>query len=172
MLHLTAQERYQKLKRVFARLMYHFTQDDLDDFIQVANSLDDWIKKDPVISKDQRRLLHKFVVPKSIDWQTCHQVANAQKHMTGKPPPQPGAPIIKAIHCQIGASRGVIHHHSGRLVGVGDEITIEYADGSSDSALAFVIRTFKHLHFIFEIEPVPLEQRIIPTFDQLLNGLP
>ena len=36
MLHKTAQERYTKLKKVFARLKSNFNRDDLDDFIQTA----------------------------------------------------------------------------------------------------------------------------------------
>src|ERR1035438_925886 len=81
MLHRTSQERYEKLKRVFARLMERFNRDDLDDFIQTANSLREWIMQDDTLSSEQRAHLERFVVPKSLDWQNCHQIANAQKHV-------------------------------------------------------------------------------------------
>src|SRR6266436_4530701 len=54
MLHRTAQERYEKLKKVFTRLMDRFSRDDLDDFIQTANSLPDWIKGDGTLSREQK----------------------------------------------------------------------------------------------------------------------
>jgi hypothetical protein len=39
MLHKTAEERYGKLKKVFARLMRQFNREDLDDFVLTASSL-------------------------------------------------------------------------------------------------------------------------------------
>src|ERR1035438_1855968 len=81
MLHRTSQERYEKLKRVFARLMERFNRDDLDDFIQTANSLREWIMQDDTLSSEQRAHLERFEIPKSLDWQICHQIANAQKHV-------------------------------------------------------------------------------------------
>jgi hypothetical protein len=44
MLHKTAEQRYQKLRRQFRRLMNHFDLEALDDFIQTAHSLRDWIQ--------------------------------------------------------------------------------------------------------------------------------
>jgi hypothetical protein len=46
MLHKTIEERYEKLKKVFARLMQQFNRDDLDDFVPTANSLREWIRRD------------------------------------------------------------------------------------------------------------------------------
>ncbi len=52
MLHTTAQERYQKLKKLFRRLMDEFNRDDLDDFIATAKErwgqterFPSWIKR-------------------------------------------------------------------------------------------------------------------------------
>jgi hypothetical protein len=72
MLHTTALERYAKLKRVFARLMNRFTVDDLDDFIQTANSLREWIEQDASLLPEQKDHLKSFTVPQSIDWQICN----------------------------------------------------------------------------------------------------
>src|SRR5580704_8033199 len=80
MLHTTAQERYQKLKRVFGRLMKNFNRDDLDEFIQTANSLREWIQRDPALTREQRKAAEAFAVPQGLDWQVCHQIANHQKH--------------------------------------------------------------------------------------------
>jgi hypothetical protein len=57
MLHKTPQERYETLKKVFARLMDHFNLDDLDDFVPTANSLPEWIRRDVTRrSPNSRRL--------------------------------------------------------------------------------------------------------------------
>jgi hypothetical protein len=56
-----------------------------------------------------------------------------------------------------------------RVFGAGDEIVIEY-DENCGSALAFVVRTFQHFHYIFEMAPIPPSQRVIPTLTQLLGG--
>src|ERR1700683_3876547 len=80
MLHRTAQERYNKLRTVFTRLKEHFNRDDLDDFIQTANSLREWIRQDSSLTSEQKAHLESFVVPESMDWQICNQIANKQKH--------------------------------------------------------------------------------------------
>jgi hypothetical protein len=76
MLHRTAQERYEKLKKEFTRLMDSFSRDDLDNFIQTANSLPGWITRDG--TQEQKDALKRFLV--SLDWKICNKVANAQKH--------------------------------------------------------------------------------------------
>src|ERR1035438_3038626 len=85
MLHTTAHERYQKLKRVFGRLMKDFNRDDLDDFILTANSLREWIQRDPSLTAEQRAAVEAFAAPEGLDWQVCHQIANHQKHGGAKP---------------------------------------------------------------------------------------
>src|ERR1700683_3181229 len=81
MLHKTAEERYEKLKKVYARLMRQFNRDDLDDFVLTANSLREWIRRDGTLTSDQKAALDRFVVDASLDWQICHQLANNQKHV-------------------------------------------------------------------------------------------
>ena len=56
-----------------------------------------------------------------------------------------------------------------RVVGAGDDIVIEY-NGNSESALAFVVRTFRHFHYIFEVAPIPIEQRKLQGLTELLGG--
>lgn len=53
-----------------------------------------------------------------------------------------------------------------RVIGAGEEITIE-CDGGRESALAFVIRVFRHFHYIFEVAPNPLSDRANLTDDIL-----
>jgi len=84
MLHRTARERYEKLKKVFTRLMEHFNLDDLDDFIQTANSLREWIRRDGTLTQEQKAALERFVVDPSVDWQICNQIANHQKHVSSR----------------------------------------------------------------------------------------
>jgi hypothetical protein len=103
MLHRSAQERYEKLKRVFNRLMDRFNRDDLDDFIQTANSLPEWIRSDGTLSREQKDALERFVVPQSLDWQICHQVANVQKHV--KPNRRSKAPVVVSQYIGNGVAR-------------------------------------------------------------------
>jgi hypothetical protein len=168
MLHRTAQERYEKLKKLFARLMDRFNRDDLDDFIQTANSLPEWIRQDRTLSREQKSALERFVVTESIDWQICHQLANAQKHVKFKPPSKQSAPVVRSVDWKPGGSRGVAVMPSMRVFGAGDEIVIE-CGANRESAFAFAIRTFKHFHFIFEMAPIPLDERVIPTLTQILG---
>lgn len=174
MLHKTALERYAKLKRVFSRLMEKFTLDDLDDFIQTANSLREWIEQDTSLLPEQRDHLKRFTVPQSLDWQICNQVANAQKHVRKANPRsrkrQGGAfiPVITVAEIKSGAGAGFIVPPSRRVIGAGDEIVLS-VDGNRENALGFVIRTFKHFHYIFEMAPIPLGQRVIPTDKELFG---
>jgi hypothetical protein len=65
MLHKTAEDRYQKLRNVFARLKKHFNRHDLDDFIVTANSLREWIWQDATLAPEQKAHLEAFVVPEN-----------------------------------------------------------------------------------------------------------
>jgi hypothetical protein len=162
MLHTTAQERYNKLRKVFARLKNNFNRDDLDDFIQTANSLREWIQKDTTLTPEQKAHLESFVVPESVDWQICNQIAIWQKH-ANRPNPRtrknrrpPGA-IVKAV--QVGPDGvGFTIPTSAQTIGAGEEITIE-CDDQRESALALVVRVFRHFHYIFEIASIPPAQR-------------
>jgi hypothetical protein len=166
MLHRTAQERYEKLKNVFTRLKRNFNRDDLDDFIQTANSLREWIRRDASLTSEQKDALERFVVPQSVDWQICNQIANQQKHVDAKPRHKAikgqadSTPMVTAVQVKPGGS-GFMVPPLMRVVGAGEEITIEY-DGTRTSALAFVVRTFGHFHYIFEVAPIPPGERVIP----------
>jgi hypothetical protein len=171
MLHRTSQERYEKLKRVFARLMQQFNRDDLDDFIQTANSLREWIKHDNTLLSEQLAHLERFVVPESLDWQICNQIANAQKHAKANPRSKkrrnaPPFPTVTVAEVKRGA--GFVVPPSSRVIGAGEEIVIQY-DDRRESALGFAVRTFKHFHYIFEMAPIPVDQRRIPTAEELFG---
>lgn len=173
MLHKTAQERYEKLKRVFIRLMARFNLDDLDDFVQTANSLREWIRRDGALDAEQKAALERFVVDESLDWQICNQIANHQKHVSSRPRTKArrasaSIPTVKAVQLTPGGT-GFAVPPSMRVFGAGDEIVIE-CDGNRESALAFVVRTFRHFHYIFELATVPPDQRVIQDWTQLLVG--
>ncbi len=173
MLHTTAMDRYKKLKRVFARLMNSFDRDDLDDFIQTANSLREWIRRDATLTQEQKSALERFVVDESLDWQICNQLANFQKHSIAKPRSKArrnsaSTPVVKAVHMNPGGT-GFFLPPSMRIIGAGEEIVID-CDGRSESALAFVIRTFRHFHYIFEVAPVPPCERDSQSLTELLGG--
>ena len=163
MLHETAHERYEKLKKVYTRLMQRFDRDDLEDFILTANSLPEWIRRDDTLSLDQKDALEKFLVPESLDWQLCHQIANAQKHGSSKPRSKKAPPpvVVKSVDCQPGG-QGFVVPPTMRIVGASDEIFIDY-DNERESALAFVVRTFHHFRYIFEIASIPVSPRRTPT---------
>jgi hypothetical protein len=156
MLHATAQERYEKLKITYRRLGAHFNRHDLDDFIATANSLREWVRTDPAMSAEQKAALERFVVPESLDWTICNEIANSQKH--ARPQTRAGArPLVKAV-TKSPTGLGFAVPPSMRVFGAGEEISIE-CDGRTESALAFVVRTFRHFHFIFELAPIPPAQR-------------
>lgn len=172
MLHKTAQERYEKLKNVFTRLMERFNRDDLDDFVQAANSLREWIRRDGTLTQEQKAALERFVVDQSLDWQICNQIANHQKHGSSRPRSKAlrspaSIPTVTAVHVNSGGT-GFAVPPSMRVFGAGDEIVIEY-DGNRESALAFVVRTFRHFHYIFEMATILPSERVIPTFTELLG---
>jgi hypothetical protein len=58
---MTAHERYQKLMRVFGRLMKDFNRDDLDDFILTANSLREWIRRDQTLTVFAREVIASYI---------------------------------------------------------------------------------------------------------------
>jgi hypothetical protein len=173
MLHRTSQERYEKLKRVFTRLKANFNRDDLDDFVQTANSLREWIRQDVTLTSEQKAHLERFVVPESFDWQICNQLANQQKHV-GQAKPRtrraslPPGVAVKAVRVEEGGP-GFRVPPSMRIVGAGQEVTIEL-DGNRESALAFVIRVFRHFHYIFEVAPIPPDARSVSSLaDDILS---
>jgi len=56
-----------------------------------------------------------------------------------------------------------------RIIGAGEEITIDL-NGHRESALGFAIRIFRHFHYIFEVAPIPLGQRIpVSLKDDILS---
>jgi hypothetical protein len=164
MLHKNSRERYEKLKKEFRRLMQNFNVDDLDNFIATANSMPEWMKNDAALIQEQRDHLARFTVDGSLDWQLCNQIANRQKHVKprnhGHRAPLVGEPQISH------GGRGIWLQSSARIIGVGDEVYVEYC-GSRESALAFVIRTFKHFHYMFEMAATAPAQRQIPTLADL-----
>jgi hypothetical protein len=168
MLHKNSRERYEKLKRLFRRLMRNFNVDDLDDFIATANSMPEWMKNDSSLVQEQRDAIAWFTVDGSIDWQICNQIANRQKHV--KPERAGRLPLrVNSVQVKSGA-RGILLQspQSAHVIGAGEEIFVDFA-GSQESALAFVIRTFKHFHYMFELAPIPPAQRQIPKLAELVG---
>src|SRR5260370_3361873 len=162
MLHTTSQERYEKLHTQFLRLMKHFDKEGLDDFIQTANSLRDWIRRDRSLNQHQRDEIERFAVSNGIDWQICNQIANSQKH-GGRATPRgrsPKAPafLVQNADVKKGGSVGFVFPETKtRTFGAGDDIMIAYeceGDLASESALAVVFRTFQFFYYIFELAPI------------------
>jgi hypothetical protein len=172
MLHKSATERYAKLKRDFSRLMQNFNRDDLDNFVQTANSLRQWIQRDETLLAEQKAALERFVVPESLDWQICNQLANHQKHGDSSPRHKgrgkDTAPEVRVTGIEItDGARGVHVPPSMKVVGAGEEISIEW-EGRKESALAFVIRTFRHFEYIFELALLRPEERVAHSLTDTL----
>jgi hypothetical protein len=166
MLHKTSLERYEKLKRKFRCLMRKFNHDDLEDFILTANSMSEWMERDPSLVQEQRDAIARFKVPESLDWQICRQIANRQKHG-----PKPGGSGLGVNSVSVKPSGPGLLLQSGktpRIIGAGEDIAIDYG-GTQQSALAFAIRTMKHYHYMFEMAPIPPAQRQIPTLGELAD---
>jgi hypothetical protein len=123
---------------------------------------------DPSLLHEQRDELARFTDDRSIDWQICKQIANRQKHVK---PQRQGGPALRVNSCtKTSGARGVLLQtpQSTHVIGAGEEILVDFA-GSGESALAFVIRTFKHFHYIFEMAAIPPAQRRIPTLAELIG---
>jgi hypothetical protein len=133
-----------------------------------VNSMPEWMKHDTSLTQEQRDALSRFTVPEGLDWQICHQIANRQKHVR---PQRPGGPALQINSVNINpGGRGVLllSTRSARVIGAGEEISVDYS-GTNESALAFVVRTFKHFHYMFEMVPIPPAQRQIPTLSDLVG---
>lgn len=76
--------------------------------------------------------------------------------------------MITVLDVKPGAGVGFAVPPSRRIIGAGDEIVLGL-DRQRENALGFVIRTFKHFHYIFEMAPVPVDQRVIPTEKELFG---
>lgn len=161
MLHTTAQERYEKLKKLFRRLMAELNRDDLDDFIAVANSLPEYINNDPRMSREQKDAVKAFTVRNGVDWQICHETANRQKHFRVKR----AATVVKA-HVKSGGT-GFVLPQTMEVLGAGEEIIFE-CNWGNESAAAFVIRTFQTFHYIFEMASIPPTERQVPSLADML----
>lgn len=165
MLHKNSRERFDKLQNVFRRLMRNFNLDDLDDFIATVNTMPTWMKHDVSLVQEQRDAIAGFTVPESVDWQICTQIANRQKHVL--PQTRHGHPALQvnSVRATSGAP-GVLL--PPRTIGAGQEIFVDYG-GTKESALALVIRTFRHFHYMFEMAVVPPAQRQIPSLSDLVG---
>lgn len=159
MLQNNCAEKFAKLRREFHCLMRSFSVDGLDNYIHTADSLVSWMRQDNSLNDEQKMALERFTVPESMDWQMCKQISNQQKHFGRERNLHPLAPRVNWFE-KTGNSRGFIMPPSSRVYGAGDEVTIE-CEGRRESGLAFVIRSFRHFHFIFEVAPVPVGQRVV-----------
>jgi len=74
--------------------------------------------------------------------------------------------VIEVVEVRPGAGTGFIVPPSDRVIGAGDEIVLG-VEGQRENALGFVIRTFRHFHYVFEMAPVPVNQRAIPSEQEL-----
>jgi hypothetical protein len=166
LLHKTSQERYEKLKREFHALMDHFSVDGLDNFIATANSLQAWIMADAGLSCEQKAHLKRFVSIPSLDWKICNEIANRQKHPHRE---RSGNAFIKDVKSTSGAAGLAMLPHM-RIFGAGENISVEM-EGRTESAIAVVIRIFQHFRYIFEVLPLPPEQRAAAGgLEKVLSG--
>ena len=156
-LHPTARERFEKLKRVYHRLLDEdFNRHDLDDFIHTAGSLPGCIERDPTTSKAQKNEA-KRMCP-GLDWKICNQIANQQKHF--KPATRCGAEpaLVKSVQVKPGAA-GFLDLSRRRVIEAGEEIRMEHPDGSKTDAVGTVYRMFRHFEYIFENLPSAKKQK-------------
>ena len=169
MFHKTANERYEKLKRVFHRLMQDFSVDDLDDYIAVLNSLTQFIKQDPAMSGDQKLALDQFMARDDsgefvgVDWQICREIANRQKHFAA---PRDHKPFVQSLTAKTGGT-GFAVPPMMQVYGSGQEVFFECGSGK-ESGMAFVIRTFRTFHYIFEVARIPVPERTLKTLTEML----
>jgi hypothetical protein len=151
MLHLTAEERYKKLKKVYRRLLFeNFNRDDLDDFIQVANALPECVELDPATSNAQKE--HAKRLRPGMDWIICKQIANQQKHFKPDARSGPKQPRLKSVQRNFGAT-GFLDSSRMTVLGAGEQILMELNNGIEEDALAMVYRMFRHYEYIFETLP-------------------
>jgi hypothetical protein len=167
MLHITAEERYQKLKKVYHRLLFeNFNRDDLDDFFQVANALPSCIELDPVTSPAQKE--HAERLRPGMDWIICKQIANQQKHFKPDIRSGPKQALVKSVQRKLGAT-GFLDLSHRRVLGAGEQILMELYNGSEEDALGMVYRMFRHFEYIFETLPAREKACYSSPFGSITN---
>jgi hypothetical protein len=117
------------------------------------------------MGQEQRDALERFTVSNSIDWCICNELANRQKH--ARPERNGKALVVKTVQVTAGG-KGFLEPSTANVFGAGEEIIVHCAH-DAESALAFAVRTFRHFHYIFEVASIPVEQRKIVGFRDILG---
>ena len=139
-LHRTAEEHFQKLKRVYERLMREMHKDDLDDFIKTAWHLCEIVEKDTHTTRKQRRAVNSL--RKTEEMRLCQDITNAQKHFTLR-----GDQIDRA---EVRKGWGVGRYGCGSWGRGEQSVTIHLKDGQEIKALSFVSKVFGVWRNVFE----------------------
>jgi hypothetical protein len=133
MLHKTAEEHFEKLKRVAARLDKEVHKDDLDDFFKTAYHLIEVTEKDPASTAAQK--ISASALRQDMDVAICRDICNGQKHFTLDPKRNPNPIVAGAVTRQ---GFGVGGYGKGGY-GVGEQsVTINLSDGTHRDALDLV----------------------------------
>jgi hypothetical protein len=130
MLHKTAAEHYEKLKRLTERLEAEVHKDVLDDFFKTAYHLAEWTKKDPTTTDEQKAQVVQLW--NDADFQTCRDICNKQKHYTLNYTPRVKGATPAAAAYGVGRYGKADYSHGEQSV------MIHFADGSSRNALDIV----------------------------------
>ena len=129
MLHKTAMEHHEKLKRVTDRINTAVHKDDLDDFFKTAYHLIEITKRDPATSATQKSAAK--ALRNDVDLQICRDICNGQKHFTLDPKKNPKPKVLGTTTQQ---GFGVGGYSKGGY-GVGEQsVTIQLSDGTERNA--------------------------------------
>ena len=133
MLHKTAAEHFDKLKKVAARIENEVHKDDLDDFFKTAYHLLEITREDPTATPAQKA--GADALRRHAEFAICRDICNGQKHFRLDPKRNPN-PVVADAKTEEGY--GVGRFGAGGY-GVGEQsVTVELSDGTTRNALDLV----------------------------------
>jgi hypothetical protein len=138
MLHTSAAEHFEKLKKVLKRIDEAVHKDDLDDFFKTAYHLIEIIEKDAATTPIQKT--GATALRLDVDFRICREIANSSKHF-GLDARRNPAPVFKNASTLEGFGVG---RYGMSAYGVGEQsISIHLSDGTSIDAQGLVRRIFE-----------------------------
>jgi hypothetical protein len=142
--HSTAQEHFEKLKRVRGRLNAEVHKDDLDDFFKTAYHLIENTEKCSNTAAAQRS--QATALRGDPELELCREITNRQKHYTLLPHSHPSPKVASATIAQ---GYGVGRYGAGAY-GVGEQlVTLHFSDGTQRDAHDLANSIFSKWALIF-----------------------
>lgn len=144
MLHRSAAEHFDKLRKDLKRVEEALHKDNLDDFFKTAYHLVEIVKRDRATTSLQKARAAEL--RQDIDFLICRDIANSEKHF-GLDPRRNPTPTAKGASTLEGFGVG---RYGMNGYGVGEQsISLHLSDGTSIDALGLARRVFEKWSAVF-----------------------